>query len=100
MVLLPSERGKRIVFTGGSGQVGQHVITKLLGFNHKILNVDVKPLDNPDVHTLKADLTDGAQTFNALSGHFKISEPFMEPVKTPDAVIHFAGSSEPHKYQQ
>jgi hypothetical protein len=41
---------------------------------------------------LKADLTDGAQAFNSLSCHFKISEPFMEPVKTPDAIVHFAGT--------
>jgi hypothetical protein len=27
-----------------------------------------------------------------LSCHFQISEPFMEPIKTPDAVVHFAGT--------
>ncbi|KAL1793091.1 hypothetical protein ACET3X_008073 [Alternaria dauci] len=86
---------KRIVFTGGSGVAGRHVIEKLLSFGHEILNVDATSLDNPNVHTLKADLTDGAQTFNSLSCHFKISEPFMEPVKTPDAVVHFAGIPQP-----
>lgn len=83
---------KRIVFTGGSGEAGRHVIAKLLTYGHEILNVDVVPLDNPKVHTLKADLTDGAQAFNSLSCHFKVSEPFMEPVQTPDAVVHFAGT--------
>ncbi|RYN40667.1 hypothetical protein AA0112_g2547 [Alternaria arborescens] len=86
---------KRIVFTGGSGVAGRHVIEKLLSFGHEILNVDATPLDNSNVHTLKADLTDGAQAFNSLSCHFKISEPFMEPVKTPDAVVHFAGIPQP-----
>lgn len=89
---MASSQTKRIVFTGGSGVAGRHVIEKLLTFGHEILNVDATPLDNPNVHTLKADLTDGAQAFNSLSCHFKISEPFMEPVKTPDAVVHFAGT--------
>ncbi|KAI4608460.1 hypothetical protein J4E80_009084 [Alternaria sp. BMP 0032] len=92
---MASSQTKRIVFTGGSGVAGRHVIEKLLTFGHEILNVDATPLDNPNVHTLKADLTDGAQAFNSLSCHFKISEPFMEPVKTPDAVVHFAGIPQP-----
>jgi nucleoside-diphosphate-sugar epimerase len=83
--------GKRIVFTGGSGVAGRHVIDKLLSYGHEILNVDAVSLDNPSVHTLKADLTDGAQAFNSLSCHFRVSEPFMDEVKTPDAVVHFAG---------
>ena len=90
--MMASPQTKRIVFTGGSGVAGRHVIEKLLTFGHEILNVDATPLDNPNVHTLKADLTDGAQAFNSLSCHFKISEPFMESVKTPDAVVHFAGT--------
>ena len=88
----PSNTGKKIVFTGGSGVAGRHVIEKLISYGHEILNVDVVPLDNPKVHTLKADLTDGAQTFNSLSCHFKVSEPFLDPIQTPDAVVHFAGT--------
>ncbi|KAF2255430.1 NAD-dependent epimerase/dehydratase-like protein [Trematosphaeria pertusa] len=91
----PSNLAKRIVFTGGSGVAGRHVVAKLLSYGHKILNVDTTSLDNPDVYTLKADLTDGAQAFNSLSCHFQVSEPFMEPVQTPDAVIHFAGIPQP-----
>lgn len=83
--------GKRVVFTGGSGVAGRHVIDKLLSHGHEILNIDVTALDNPQVHTLKADLTDGAQAFNSLSCHFRISEPFNDPIRTPDAVVHFAG---------
>ena len=85
---------KRIVVTGGSGVVGRIVIEKLLSYGHEILNVDQTPLDNPNVHTLKADLTDGAQAFNALSCHFQISEPFREELRTPDVVIHLAGTYE------
>ncbi|KAF2644213.1 NAD-dependent epimerase/dehydratase-like protein [Massarina eburnea CBS 473.64] len=90
-----SEASKKLVFTGGSGVIGRHVIAKLLEHGHQILNVDVTPLDNPKVHTLKADVTDGAQVFNSLSCHFAVSQPFMEPVQTPDAVIHFAGIPQP-----
>lgn len=87
-----SRSKKRIVVTGGSGVVGRCVIEKLLSYGHEILNVDQTPLDNPKVHTLKADLTDGAQAFNALSCHFQISEPFLEQMRTPDVVIHLAGT--------
>ncbi|KAH7077091.1 hypothetical protein FB567DRAFT_142020 [Paraphoma chrysanthemicola] len=90
-----SPNAKRVVFTGGSGVAGRHAIEKLLSFGHEILNVDVAPLDNPNVYTLKADLTDGAQAFNSLSCHFRVSEPFMDPIKTPDAVVHFAGIPQP-----
>jgi nucleoside-diphosphate-sugar epimerase len=83
---------KRIAFTGGSGVAGCHVIDKLLSYGHEILNVDIAPLDNPRVYTLKADLTDGAQAFNSLSCHFRVSEPFKDEIKTPDAVVHFAGT--------
>lgn len=72
--------------------VGRTVIEKLLSYGHEILNVDQTPLDNPNVHTLKADLTDGAQAFNALSCHFKIGEPFLDELRTPDVVIHLAGT--------
>ena len=87
-----STPGKRIVFTGGSGVAGRNVVEILLSYNHEILNVDVVPLDNPHVYTLKADLTDGAQAFNSLSCHFRVSEPFMNPIQMPDAVVHFAGT--------
>ncbi|KAF1845636.1 NAD(P)-binding protein [Cucurbitaria berberidis CBS 394.84] len=86
---------QRIVFTGGSGVAGRHVVEKLLSYGHEILNVDVVPLDNSNVHTLKADLTDGAQAFNSLSCHFRVSEPFMDPIQKPDAVVHFAGIPQP-----
>lgn len=89
----PSGSKKRIVVTGGSGVVGRIVIERLLSYGHEVLNVDQTPLDNPKVHTLKADLTDGAQAFNALSCHFQISEPFRETLRTPDVVIHLAGTS-------
>ena len=83
--------GKRIVFTGGTGKAGRHVVPHLLAKGHQILNVDLKPLDCPGVNTLIADLTDSGQTFNALTTHFGF-DGFENghPPGAPDAVVHFA----------
>ncbi|PYH89574.1 NAD(P)-binding protein [Aspergillus ellipticus CBS 707.79] len=88
--------GKRIVVTGGSGAAGQHVIAYLLDQGHDILNIDLVPIPDPRlaerVHTLRADLSDSGQTFNALCSHFHLTEPFREPLRQlPDAVVHLAG---------
>ncbi len=80
---------KRVVFTGGTGKAGKHVIPYLLAKGHDILNVDLKPL--PGANNLTADLTDGGQTFNALSQHFDYSGYDKGSVPDrPDAVVHFA----------
>lgn len=83
--------GKRIVFTGGSGKAGRHVVPWLKAKGHTILNVDLKPLDCPGVNTLIADLTDSGQAFNALSMHFGFDgyETGEGPARI-DAVVHFA----------
>ena len=62
--------GKRIVFTGGSGKAGRHAVAHLLTRGHRVLNVDLKPLDLPGVNTLIADLTQSGEAFNALTSHF------------------------------
>ncbi|MCJ1474204.1 hypothetical protein MMC13_002862 [Lambiella insularis] len=86
-----SPPGKRIVFTGGSGKAGRHVIPYLLSRGHQILNLDLVPLAHPAVHTLKTDLTDSGQVYNALSSLFSMSEYALSPPPPPpDAVIHFA----------
>ena len=88
--------GKRIVFTGGSGKAGRHVIPYLLSRGHEVLNLDLVPLPHPTVYTLKTDLTDAGQVFNALTSNFHIehySRPRHSdtaPVQPVDAVIHFA----------
>jgi len=82
---------KRIVFTGGSGKAGRHVVPYLLGQGHEVLNVDLVPLDYPGVNTVTADLTDSGEAFNALSMHFGFEG--LETGRGPapvDAVVHFA----------
>jgi len=82
---------KRIFFTGGSGKAGKHVIPYLIDQGHRVMNVDLKPLDHPGVDNLIADITDSGQMFNAMSSYAGFDE--LEPgtgVPKFDAVVHFA----------
>ena len=82
---------KRIVFTGGSGKAGKHVVPVLTAKGHQVLNIDLVPLDCPGVFTLKADLTHAGQAFNALTTHFGYGGYDLgAPPSPPDAVVHFA----------
>jgi nucleoside-diphosphate-sugar epimerase len=82
---------KRIVFTGGTGKAGRHVVPHLVAKGHTVLNVDLKPLDLPGVNTLIADVTDSGQVFNALTMHFGFDGFAVgQPPAAPDAVVHFA----------
>ncbi|TPL01060.1 MULTISPECIES: NAD(P)-dependent oxidoreductase [unclassified Mesorhizobium] len=83
--------GKRIVFTGGSGKIGRHVIPYLLKRGHQVLNLDLAPLDVPSVDTVITNLADAGETYNALTLHFGFSEYFGGKGRGPvDAVVHFA----------
>lgn len=83
--------GKTIMFTGGSGKAGRHVVQYLVERGHQILNIDTRPLDNPRVRTLITDVTDSGQVFNALSSYMGLHEfdPSLKPTPV-DAVVHFA----------
>lgn len=82
---------KRIMFTGGSGKAGRHVVRYLVEQGHQVLNLDTRPLDNPKVRTLITDITDSGQVFNALSSYIGLHEfdPSLRP-EPVDAVVHFA----------
>lgn len=84
--------GKRIVFTGGSGKGGRHVLPYLLEKGHKILNLDLVPFPEPrpDIYTLKTDLTQSGQVFNALTSNFNMAGWEGGLPQPPDVVIHFA----------
>ena len=83
--------GKRIMFTGGSGKAGRHVVQDLVDHGYEVLNLDMAPLDNPKVRTLKTDITDSGQVFVALSSYMGLHEldPSLRP-QPVDAVVHFA----------
>ena len=82
---------KRIVFTGGTGKAGRHVVRYLVDKGYEVLNVDLAPLDYPGVNTINADIADSGQMFDVLSSHFGFEG--FETGKGPapiDAVVHFA----------
>lgn len=84
-------RPKRILFTGGSGKAGRHVVPYLVDRGHQVVNVDLVPLDHPGVDNLEADIADSGQMFNAMTMHANLGE--LEPGGGPkpfDAVVHFA----------
>jgi nucleoside-diphosphate-sugar epimerase len=56
--------GKRIAFTGGSGVVGRTVVPYLVDRGHKVLNLDLKPLDARGVNTVVVNLADSGETFD------------------------------------
>lgn len=82
---------KRILFTGGSGKAGRHVIPWLIDRGYEVHNIDLVPLDKQGVTNLIVDITDSGQVFNALSMHRDFSELESGTGVLPyDAVIHFA----------
>ncbi|KAK3049510.1 hypothetical protein LTR09_009177 [Extremus antarcticus] len=88
-----SGAGKRVIFTGGSGKAGRHCIPELTKRGYKVLNLDLIDFPDPNagVFTLKTDLTDSGQVFNALTTHYDFAgyeQGYSEPPS--DAVIHFA----------
>src|SRR5918993_4483554 len=83
--------GKRILFTGGSGKAGRHVIPYLIGQGHRVMNVDLVRLDCPGVDNLIADITDSGQMFNAMISYAGLDElEAGNGVPKFDAVVHFA----------
>ena len=81
----------RIFFTGGSGKAGKHVISYLSDQGHRVMNVDLKPLDHSGVDNLIADITDSGQMFNAMCSYAGLDElDGGNGTPTFDAVVHFA----------
>src|SRR3981081_3232721 len=83
--------GKRVVFTGGTGKAGRHILPHLMSKGYELLNVDLKPFDHLEIRPLIADLTDSGLAFNALTTHFGFDRfKSGKPPAPPDAVVHFA----------
>ncbi|ADI13305.1 NAD-dependent epimerase/dehydratase family protein [Truepera radiovictrix] len=72
----------KVVVTGSSGRAGRAVVRGLKEQGLEVLGVDrVKPLEDPGVPTLQADLTDLGETLEVLKG--------------ADAVVHLANIPAP-----
>lgn len=82
---------KRILFTGGTGKAGRHVLPWLLGQGYQLLNFDLKPFDHPGIPDLVGDITDSGQLLNAMTSHFGRDGLSLGKAPGPvDAVVHFA----------
>lgn len=82
---------KRILFTGGSGKAGKHAVAYLLEQGHRVMNLDLTPLNYPGVDNLIADITDSGQMFNAMSSYAGLDELDLgKGIPKFDAVVHFA----------
>ncbi|MFA6507283.1 MAG: NAD(P)-dependent oxidoreductase [Treponemataceae bacterium] len=82
---------KRILFTGGTGKAGRHVLPWLFERGYRILNFDLRPFEHPGIRTLVGDITDGAQLMNAMTSHFDFGGLKDGSAPGPvDAVVHFA----------
>ncbi|SFD47562.1 NAD-dependent epimerase/dehydratase family protein [Roseivivax sediminis] len=81
----------RILFTGGTGKAGRHVVPYLRDLGHTIVNADLHPLGETGVDDLRVDLTDSGQVWGALTQLGNIGE-LDDPAARDrfDAVVHFA----------
>jgi len=81
----------RILFTGGAGKAGRHVVPYLIKQGHRVLNVDLTPLNVPGVDNRIADITDAGQMFDVMQCYAGFDE--LDPgtgMPSFDAVVHFA----------
>ena len=79
----------RILFTGGTGKAGRHVIPYLMARGHSVLNVDLKPLEVDGVANRLADITDLGQMVDTMAGYRDFDD--LDEGRTGfDAVVHFA----------
>jgi nucleoside-diphosphate-sugar epimerase len=67
----------RVVVTGGSGKLGQHVVRELLGAGHDVLSLDRVAPPVPLASAWVVDLTHAGDAYQALRG--------------ADGVVHLAG---------
>ena len=81
----------RILFTGGSGKAGRHVLPWLQAHGYELLNFDLKAIDHPSIPSLIGDVTDAGQVFNAMTSHFgREGLRRGDRLRPVDAVVHFA----------
>ncbi|GIP50218.1 NAD(P)-dependent oxidoreductase [Paenibacillus sp. DXFW5] len=72
----------KVVVTGGSGMLGRYVVREFVERGYEVLNVDVRPSEDPVCPTLIVDLEQLGECYSALTG--------------ADAVVHLAAIPAAH----
>ena len=80
----------RVLFTGGSGKAGRHVVPYLVEKGHRVLNFDRVPLGLAGVPDLLGDICDAGQVYSAMRTHAGYDEMEDGAAQLFDAVVHFA----------
>jgi nucleoside-diphosphate-sugar epimerase len=79
----------KVVVTGGSGKLGRAVVRDLATHGYEVLNLDQVLSPDPDVRTVRIDLSNYGEVAEALSGAIDERQgPF-------DAVVHLAAIPAP-----
>ncbi len=82
---------KRVVFTGGSGKAGKHVVQVPAGPRLPGAEPRHQAAGQPKARTLITDITDSGQVFNALPAISGCTSSTRRCAPQPvDAVVHFA----------
>lgn len=82
---------KRVIVTGGSGKAGTYVVQEFYNQGYAVLNLDVRHRDGLPVRTLRTDLTDAGQVFNALSSYVEAASDGDTLRPQPiAAIVHLA----------
>lgn len=85
-----SEKRRNILFTGGSGKAGKHMLPWLAAKGYNVLNVDKVPLRGVQhVHSIVADITSAGEMHNVMETYGKFGE-LETGEQSFDAVVHFA----------
>lgn len=88
--MVAQQESKRVVVTGGSGKAGKYVVQEFADHDYQVLNLDLHGLDTLPAPTLKTDLTDAGQVFNALAGIVGGGSGDSLRPHAIDAVVHLA----------
>ncbi len=81
----------RVLFTGGAGKAGRHAVRYLLERGHRVLNLDIVPLEVEGADNRIADITDAGQVFDVMASYAGFDElDAGTGVPKFDAIVHFA----------
>jgi nucleoside-diphosphate-sugar epimerase len=85
-----SGKGHRVIVTGGSGKAGRYVVQELFDHGFEVLNLDLRHHESLPVATLRTDLTDAGQVFDAFAGMIEARGRGTAAPRILPSVVHLA----------